>query len=760
MARKAAKPTADEALVEEAHREFKECEDRESHTRPLWKADLRFANGDPENGYQWDEQLRKQREIEKRPCLTTNKVKQHNRQITNDARQNKPAIRVYPVDGGADKKTAEVFNGIIRHIEAASNADTAYDIAGEFAVDAGLGYWRVTTDYAADDSFDQEIYIKSVPNPLNVYLGRHTEPDGSDAKRGFIFEDMPKEEFEAKYPDCEAIGWPTDAGSDWLTKDTIRVAEYFKIVEEADTLCAGPDGKTFKLSEIEDPIQQKAVKADESIQKRKVSVKKCKWYLIAGDQIVDRRDWLGKYIPIVRVVGEEVEIDGKIDRKGHTRALKDAQRMYNYWSSAGVEYGALQGKQPYLAPAEGIAGYEKYWDNLNTSNLPYLPYNALDAQGQQIPMPQRQMPPVTAPMYMEGMRVASEEMKMASGQYDAAMGKQSNETSGRAIMARQHESDNATFHFIDNVARAIRYTGKILVDLIPKVYDTARVVRILGEDGKDDIAHINPELKESVVQEKDLSGAIKEIYNPGVGRFDVTVSVGPSYGTKRQEAFQALTEMSSRNPQLMGVAGDLIMKAADFPMADQIAERLEKTLPPGLADPKDGQQPIPPEVQQQMQQKDEQIQAMGQALNEASRQVDELEAKANSKESEVQAKAELARQEAEHRARLASQAADDARKQALLDADVEIEKARIANEAKLDIAAMDQVTKLQIAAMQPAPAPMGEEEAQPEAPLPEVPAPDPELMAKAMDRIGAAMEMMARPKKAVRDSKGVLIGVE
>jgi hypothetical protein len=646
MARKQPKPTDDEKLVEECHREFKACEDRESNTRTLWKADLRFANGDPDNGFQWDDALRKQRELDKRPCLTTNKVKQHNRQITNDARQNKPAIRVYPVDSGADKKTAEIYNGVIRHIEANSNADTAYDIAGEFAVDAGLGYWRVTTDYAADDSFDQEIFIKSIPNPLNVYLGRHAEPDGSDAKCGFVFEDMPKEEFEAKYPDCEPMGWPTDAGSDWLGQETIRVAEFFKIVEEADTLCAGPDGQPFKLSEVEDPEMAKAIKADESIQKRKVSVRKCKWYLIAGDKILDRRDWLGKYIPIVRVVGEEVEIDGKVDRKGHTRALKDAQRMYNYWSSAGVEYGALQGKQPYLAPAEAIAGYEKYWDNLNTSNLPYLPYNATEpSTGNPLPMPQRQMPPVTAPMYMEGMRVASEEMKMASGQYDAAMGKQSNETSGRAIMARQRESDNATFHFIDNVARAIRYTGKILVDLIPKVYDTARVVRILGEDGTDDVAQIDPQSPRAVVEQKDpMTGAIQEIYNPSVGRYDVTVAVGPSYGTKREEAFQALTEMSSRNPQLMQVAGDLVMRAADFPMAEEIAERLEKTLPPGLAEPKDGQPQIPPEVMQQMQAMDQQNQAMQQALQEASQMIGDLQQKAQ-KADAIGPAAELAKRE-------------------------------------------------------------------------------------------------------------------
>jgi hypothetical protein len=248
-------------------------------------------------------------------------------------------------------------------------------------------------------------------------------------------------------------------------------------------------------------------------------------------------------------------------------------------------------------------------------------------------------------MYMEGMRVASEEMKMASGQYDASLGQKSNETSGRAIMARQREGDNATFHFIDNVARAIRYTGKILVDLIPKVYDTARVVRILGEDGKDDEAHIDPALPQAVQQQQDpMTGAIKEIYNPSVGRYDVNVAVGPSYGTKRQEAFEAFNEMSARYPQLMAVAGDLIMKAADYPMADQIAERLEKTLPPGLADPKDGQAPIPPEALQQLQALGQQNQAMAQALQEAGQKLSELQQKAQKAEA-IGPAADLARRE-------------------------------------------------------------------------------------------------------------------
>jgi hypothetical protein len=621
---------ATDKLIAEAKKRFAWGMDYESETRPRWKADLRFANGDPDNGYQWDEQMRKARTADKRPFLTINKTKQHNRQITNDARQNKPCVRVYPVDDGADKDTAEVFNGVIRHIEANSSADTAYDTAAEFAVDAGLGYWRITTDYADDKSFDQEIFIKAVRNPLNVLLGPHQEADGSDAQWGMVFEDMPREEFEATYPDHEAVSWPESTGDGWLTKDTVRVCEYYKIVETKDTLCLDVNsGETFMLSTVEDKDAAKAIKASNAFKKRPVSKKSCKWYKLGGGQeILDETDWAGRYIPIVRVVGDEVEIDGKVDRKGHTRAMKDAQRMYNYNSSAAIEYGALQTKTPIIASAEAIEGYESVWERANTENLPYLPYNSFTENGDPVAMPQRMVAPAPAQLFLQGMATASEEMKMASGQYDASMGAKSNETSGRAIMARQREGDTATFHFIDNVARAIKYTGKILVDLIPKIYDTESVKRILGEDGKPAEVKLDPAQPEAMVERQEQDGKIEKIYNLGVGRYDVTVSVGPSYGSKRAEAFSAMTELASRSPDLMAKAGDLIMKAADFPMADQIADRLAKTLPPELRDQDEGAPPIPPEVQQQMQQTEQHAQEMEKALHDLGQKYNELHAKA------------------------------------------------------------------------------------------------------------------------------------
>lgn len=738
-------------IVEEAHKRFARCEDAERDNREAWKRDLRFANADPDNGWQWDESMRKQRELEARPCLTINKVKQHNRQITNEARQNKPAIRVMPVDSGADPKTADILNGLIRHIEANSDADTAYDTAEEFAVDAGLGYWRVTTDYAAEDTFDQEIFIKRVKNPLNVYLDPDIqEADGSDARFGFVFEPMSKEEFENAYPDFDAIDWPLNNGDDWLNKDTIRICEYFKRCEEKDTLYADENGNTMLASKME-PDMLEAAKAMK-LRSRPVISQKVKWYLIAGDQILEEKDWLGKYIPIVRVVGDELEIDGKTERKGHTRPMKDAARMYNYWTSSAVEHVALQGKTPWDGPAEAFEGYESYWNTANTANHSYLPWNHTDEAGNPIPRPQRAQPPTMAPAYLQGMQIASEEMKMASGQYDASMGAKSNETSGRAILARQREGDVATFHFVDNVARAIKYTGKILVDLIPKIYDTARVVRILGEDGKEDKVQIDPTMPQAYAKQQDpMTREVQEIYNPSVGRYDVRVSVGPSYSTKRQEAAIALTEMSSRNPQLMGVAGDLIMKAQDFPMADELAKRLEKTIPPEIMkDEEEGESPEVLAAKQQVQELQGQLQALGEEFNKLNDSKETEQAKLLIEQAKLQLEAEkqqIERMKAE--AEIQFKAAQLDRPEAVAEPSTDMARAELDAQVKLRLKQMEieAAEKLEVMRLSASANPAQ-------------PADNAQPLVELMERLEQTMRMMAAPKRIVRDETGAAIGVQ
>lgn len=590
----------DERIIAEAKRRFEYCQGREGECRKLFLEDIKFDAGDSNNGYQWPNDIRTNRELDQRPCLTINKTHQHNLQITNDAKQNKPSIKVNPTGGGATYESAEIFEGVVRHIEYISNAQVAYDTATKFQVAGGLGYWRVVTDYVDDESFDQEIYIRRIKDPLTVYLDPDiSEVDGSDALFGFIFDDMKREEFDVAYPDFKFKAAQSAIGNSdgWIDEDHVRVAEYYRRVKKTDKLLAFKHPTTqrqhwMRSSEIPEEIT-KMVIDDPTTMHRELTRFEVEWFLLIGNEVADRRKWLGKTVPIVRVIGEETVIDGKIDRKGHTRALKDPQRIYNYWSSSGVEFVALQSKSPYVGPAAAIEGYETYWEAANTKNFSILPYNHRDDEGNELSKPERSMPPTYAPAYVDGMKVAQQEMMMVSGQYEASMGQKSNEVSGKAINERQRQGDTATYHFIDNLAIAIRYTGKILIDLIPKVYDTPRIVRILAEDGAETKVTIDPQAQQAYLQKRQQNAdEVQAIFNPNVGKYDVEADIGPAYATKRQESFNALSQILKEAPDLVNLVGDLLFKAADFPMADEVAERLERMVPPQAKG-----EGIPPAVQ-------------------------------------------------------------------------------------------------------------------------------------------------------------------
>lgn len=630
MARKKKDADGTDSIVKEALKRFERCQNAESEFRKRFVEDVKFANGDADNGWQWQEAMSKRRDSMGRPCLTINKVRQHCLQIINDAKQNKPSVKCLPIDGKADIQIAKILDGIIRHIEYNSHAEIAYDTATEFAVQGGLGYWRIVTEYAHDGSFDQEIFIRRVKNPNTVYLDPDIQSgDGSDAKFAFVFEDMSKEEFEATYPGETAgeIVFPSEGhGSEWLGQDRIRIAEYFCKSTKSDTLIAHPERGPVLMSSM-DEAEAKLYKDDESVKSRPVDEPVIKWYKIAGNKVIEEREWLGRYIPIVRVVGEEIDIDGKIERKGHVRPLKDPQRMYNFMSSAQAEYIALQTKTPYVGPIAAFEGFETLWANANHENAAYLPYNSLTEEGQAVDRPQREQPPVGAQAYMTAMQTAQQELMMASGQYQENFGQQSNAEAGVAITARQRQGDKATYHFIDNLARSIRFTGRILVDLIPKVYDTKRVMRIVGEDGSETFANLDPEQPHPVGdaqgqpvqidanQPPQPQEAAQLIYNPGIGRYDVTVEVGPSFETRRAEAFHALTQIMSQDPDLMKVAGDIMFKAADFPMAQDVAERIRRTISPAILG--DGPSPQEQDMTQKMSHMGEMIQHLTQMLEQA-----------------------------------------------------------------------------------------------------------------------------------------------
>lgn len=591
----------DEEILSEARTVFKRNMEWESPSRANFTQDIKFAYGDAYNHWQWPDNIWGGREDEQRPSLTINKTRLHNNQIINDALQNKAAVRIRPTGGNASYLSADAMQALVRRIEYISKAQAAYKTAFTFQVDGGIGYVTLHTDYISDRSFDQDIFIKRVRDPLSIVLDRDIkEIDGSDARNGFQFEDVPRELFEAKYPKYKGVIGQTTFGEEvqaWVNRDHIRRAMYYRKEDTEDRLISfvNPENgerETIFESDIDRKLRTGALRErykEEMIDHpdtkvRDVINESIRWFLIAGDVIVQRGDWAGKYIPICRCVGVETIINGQLDRKGHTRSLIDQQRMLNYNASAQVEYGALQNKVPYTGAADAFEGQEG-WKDANRKNYAFLQFNHLDQNDQPIPpqaLPQRQQPPMSAPIYAEGMRDAEVQMMMASGQYQAQMGEKDNTTSGRHLSERQRQGDNATYHFIDNQAIMIAFVGRQLIDLIPKIYDTERVLHIFDQHDPDSRRkiQINPQAQNAYEEQQadDVKEAALGILNPNVGEYDVIAEPGPSYATARQEAWDALVQILAQAPDLVGVVGDILMRNADFHNADKIAERLQKEI--------------------------------------------------------------------------------------------------------------------------------------------------------------------------------------
>ena len=558
--------------------------------------DLRFYAGSPDNQWQWPADVLATRgavqgqTINARPCLTINKLPQHVHQITNDQRQNRPSVKVIPVDDNADVEVAEIFNGMIRHIEYISDADVAYDTACENQVAYGEGYIRILTEYCDDNTFDQDIKIARVRNSFSVYMDPLIQdPCGSDAEWCFITEDLSQEEYHRLFPNAspvstlETLGVGDQNLSQWLNTNTIRIAEYFYCEYDKQTLNLYPGNVTAFQGTPEDK-ELRAVYGKPK-KSRQADRKKICWTKINGYEILEKQEWAGSCIPVVRVIGNEYEVEGRIYISGLVRNAKDAQRMYNYWTSQEAEMLALAPKAPFVGYGGQFEGYETQWKTANTNNWPYLEVNpdVTDGQGAVLPLPQRAQPPMASSGLLQAKVGASEDIKSSTGQYNASLGMTSNERSGRAILARQREGDVGTYHYQDNLARAVRYVGRQLVDLIPKIYDTQRIARIIGLDGETKMVKIDPMQAEPVRKIQNQEGiVIDKIYNPSVGKYDVVVATGPGYATKRQEALEAMAQLLQGNPQLWAVAGDLFVKNMDWPGAQEMAKRFAKTIDPKL----------------------------------------------------------------------------------------------------------------------------------------------------------------------------------
>jgi len=613
------------------------------NTRSDQLDDLRFAAGSPDNQFQWPSDVLATRgsvqgqAVNARPCITINKLPQHIRQVTNEQRMNRPSGKVIPADDLADPKVAEVFDGMIKHIEYISNADVAYDTACDNQVTFGEGYIRILTEYCREDSFDQDIKIGRVRNSFSVYMDPSIQdPCGADAEYCFITEDITKDEYERQFPDSQPISSLMSMGvgdsqlGQWLQSETIRIAEYFYVEHKKATLHLYPDNVTaFKGTQQDRMLTEMFGKP---LRTREVDRRQVKWIKTNGYEILEERDWAGKHIPIVRVIGNEFEIDGRLYISGLVRNSKDAQRMYNYWTSQEAEMLALAPKAPFIGYGGQFEGYEHQWKTANTNNWPYLEVNpdVTDGAGAVLPLPQRAPPPLAQTGLIQAKMGASDDIKGTTGQYDASLGMQGNERSGKAILAREKQGDTGTYHYVDNLGRAIRYVTRQLIDLIPKIYDTQRIARVIGVDNEVDMVKINPTQPTPVNEIRDEMGnVIEKIYNPTIGVYDVMVTTGPGYMTKRQEALDNMANILQSNPQMWTVAGDLFVKNMDWPGAQEMADRFRKLIDPKLLQSDDK----PPE----MQQAEQQIEALTQELNQVVDMLQNVQKSMESQELQIKA---------------------------------------------------------------------------------------------------------------------------
>lgn len=667
----------DKDIVKEGRERFDACREFTREQRDLMRDDLNFSN--PADPQQWPEEIKTLRANAAggpRPCLTFDQTNQYISQVVNESRQNKPSIKVRPVDSKGDIKVADALTGVFRHIEDVSRADIAYDTAIEHAARTGLGWIRINTKVIDPYTNAQEILIQRIADQMSVELDPDwQEPDGSDAMFGFVESYTSKAAFQRAYPDAELSDWKSDTNG-WLTDKQIRLVEYFNLTEQKESMLVMDDpinpGEDLVLTEKEywEAVKETGTRLP-IIRQYYAKTRKCGWYKMNGTEVLEKSEFPASFVPLVPVIGSELWIDGKRHLCGMVRPMKDPMRAYNYDRSNYIEQVSLQTKVPYLAAAEALEGHEPEWQNANRSNASYLPYNHVDSDGNPLPSPRREQAPQASSAYVQGVMQAQNDIQASIGMYRASLGAPSNETSGKAINARQRQGETANFHYSDNMSRSLRQVGRIILEMYPRVFDTKREMRILGEDGSSTTVTMDPAQPQGAT----MKGSHLASFNPSIGKYDITVTVGPAFGTRRQEAVEAMKEIIGGNPQMMAMLGDEFVRMMDIPGAEKIAKRLGTMLPPAVQEmeaaenQKDGAPS--PEVQQVIQQAQAAIAQRDQAGQQLSQQLQ-------------QALGELARLQAELADKDADRQADVEREQ--IKAEASVQQAQIEAEADVEVA--------------------------------------------------------------------------
>ena len=591
----------DKELLIKVHKRFKLMRDADETNRREAMDDMKFIhvpdgydNGSNDSSGQWDQNMKKERG--KRPCYVFNKLRVTMKRIINDIRANTPSAKVRGVEGG-DKKTAEIFEGLIRNIWNISNGDTIIDGAAQYMVSAGYGAWRIVSDYSSNTAFEQDIRVEEILNPFCLF----SDPAAKDALKvnardWILTEKIPKSEYESKYPKAEAVDFEDhefDDEDDWGSEeDEVRIAEYWYKEPYEMEIWQLEDGKVI------DANSDEALAIDKSLikQTRKVDTEKIMMCIVSGDAVLEGpTEWAGTMFPFITCYGEHFVVDGQVYWYGAGRWAKDAQRSYNVSRTAITETIAQAPQAKWWTTTKQAEGHADKWAEAHVKNFPFLTYNP-DPQAPGAP---QRMGGADIPIALiQESQIASEEINMTTGRYQNDIGAPNSATSGRQEQIRNQQGDMATFNYPDSVGKSIQRTWELLIDLIPKVYDTERELRILGADGAEDYVTIN-------TFSQGENGEDIKINDLSVGQYDTTITMGANFSTKRQEAAETYQQLMQGNPEIWGVAGDLIFKAMDLPYADEISERLKSLLPPQIQQMLNNDQEIPPEVQAMMQQAQE-----------------------------------------------------------------------------------------------------------------------------------------------------------
>jgi len=540
-------------------------------------------------GHQWDERDKLARDAAGRPTLTINRMPQFIRQVIGDLQQNKPAINVTPDGHGSDEDRATIYNGIVRNIQKRAQNTNPYITACEHAASCGIGHFRIVSEYLPGNPFHQELAIKPVYNPLSIVWDANAKAkDRSDARHCHSVATMTRKAFRKKYgKDAEMQSWDTldDLTKLWApTQDLVNVVEKFTITNEKTIYGLTQSGGVLdienlppmlKFNELTNTVFDAAGNQTPIVQMKPGDRNVVKWQRLSAAEELDRGIWVTGEIPIIPIIGGEIHFERQSHRSSLIRWAKDPQRLYNFWRSAQTEMISNAPKQPFIIGQSQAEGHASKWANANKGNEAALFYNDTKNTNP----PQRQQPPTSSQGFQNEIGMAADDMKSTTGIYDAALGARSNETSGVAIRQRQQEADISTSHFSFNMAASLKRAGDIMVNAIPRIYDTQRIVRILGEDDTGKPVSIN--------QLQIERGAVSVMNDLTQGRYDVAVNIGPSFGTRRQASLEMLQTMIAGNPELTMNFLDVIFELADVPNGEQIKKRARKIMPPGLVENND-----------------------------------------------------------------------------------------------------------------------------------------------------------------------------